>query len=296
MNILTVDGGGMKGMIPCGVLSELEKKSGKQCYQIFDLIAGTSIGGILACILALGIPAEDAMKFFTEDGPNIFKKGFLTNIKFFFSPKYSADVIEKALKARLGQGLVQDVKTKILLTSYNNSGSGSPFFFKSYDTKSSLYPIWMAARATSAAPMFFPAFKINNDIILSDGGLVANDPTMCAYADAKKLAPGERIKVFSIGTGETDDSFDANSIINAGVLKTGIHAIHALYDGPNEEIKYQARTLIGTDYYRIDPNLIESISMDDASNVAIEKLKAALASTVAQNDSLISAVALNFIK
>ena len=78
--ILSIDGGGMKGYVPCSVLVELEKRMGKPCYEVFDMVSGTSIGGILACLISSGKSASEALEFFTTDGPAIeYPKG--THIK-----------------------------------------------------------------------------------------------------------------------------------------------------------------------------------------------------------------------
>src|SRR5437879_669145 len=99
INVLSIDGGGIRGIIPARILSAIEDGIGQPLHKVFDLIAGTSTGGIIA--LGIGTIANggspyrpaDLVAYYVENGPKIFRKGLLTPIKSFFGPKYSPDAL-----------------------------------------------------------------------------------------------------------------------------------------------------------------------------------------------------------
>jgi len=98
--LLALSGGGMRGLPEAALLEDMERRTGKRCCEIFDHISGTSIGGIVAALLAVGMPANQAVKFFIQDGPNIFKKHWWRSFGL-FCPRYPAAPIERVLQARL---------------------------------------------------------------------------------------------------------------------------------------------------------------------------------------------------
>jgi hypothetical protein len=199
-NILCIDGGGMKGLIPCLVLVELEARAKKLCCEIFDLISGTSIGGIMAGLLAVGIPASEAAKFFTEDGPVIFRKTWWRRFGL-LAPRYSAETIEQVLQRRFGDLTLRDCKTKLLVTSLDVV-SKKPYFFNNFTPGFINYKLWQVTRATSAAQTYFPPLKLGK-MILWDGGNIANNPSLCALAHTSTFQGDE--KMLSLGCGRTID-------------------------------------------------------------------------------------------
>jgi patatin-like phospholipase/acyl hydrolase len=267
--ILSLDGGGMKGYITCVILAELEKKSQKKCSDIFDLIAGTSIGGIVAALLSCGVSATDALTFFTEDGPNIFKKTFFNTIGGVFGPKYSSSVIEKVLTDKFN-GLFP--KTYLLMTSYDLV-TQTPHFFK-FDTEKYPCQLWQASRATSSAQIFFPGFKVNiagTDYVFWDGGNVANNPAICAYAECYNLWKSDPI-ILSIGTGIFKTKLNADSMVNSGFISNAITTVSSLFSAGSEEVDYQLEQFIGNNYIRIQPQLDSDLAMDGVSSDDLKKL------------------------
>src|SRR5271157_2514121 len=170
--ILSVDGGGMKGYIPCSVLIALEAKAGKPCGEIFDMFAGTSIGGIIVCLLALGRSALDSLKFFSEDGPKIFGHQQFLGYSGILRPRYSAQPLEECLRDRLKivppSGLawepsLSSVKKALLVTAFDLTAY-EPVFFKTPNPDTD-YMLWQVCRATSAAQTYFPAFRLDNMVL-----------------------------------------------------------------------------------------------------------------------------------
>jgi uncharacterized protein len=198
--VVCIDGGGIRGLIPCMVLAELEARAKKPCCELFDLISGTSIGGILAALLATGHKAEDAKKFFFQDGPIIFRKRWWRSHGF-LAPRYPALPIERVLKRTFGDLTLKDCKTNLLVISINLLNQ-QPYFFNNFMPGFSNFKLWQVCRATSAAQTYFPAFKLD-DMIMWDGGCVANNPSLCALASASKLWGREEIKMLSLGCGKS---------------------------------------------------------------------------------------------
>lgn len=223
--ILSIDGGGVRGVFPAMFLTKLEaelKARGKdnwQIYQNFDLICGTSTGGILAIGLALGIPAQNLYELYLENAKVIFgnKKG-LSSI---WSSKHSREALENLLKEKFEEAnggnepRLKDCKTNICIPIYDLL-NGTPSVLKKDHhpkfTRDYHIPAYKAALATSSAPTFFDPYSTEyidlygNSISFSnkvDGGVVANNPTLLGIIEAKEAFYKQLkdLQVLSIGTG-----------------------------------------------------------------------------------------------
>src|SRR3954454_10510394 len=172
MNVLSVDGGGIRGVIPAMVLADLEERTGKATAELFDLIAGTSTGGIIA--LALTVPgddgkprwtANDLVDLYLTEGPRIFHHTIGRMIESglgLLDEKYSARPLEEALSTYLGDAMVSEALTDVLVTSYDLEHR-KPFFSKTDRAKQTPQHDWSmraAARATAAAPTYFEPEKL----------------------------------------------------------------------------------------------------------------------------------------
>lgn len=270
--ILSVDGGGMKGYIPCSLLVELETRTGKSCHDLFDMFAGTSIGGVMACLFASGKTATDSLKFFTEDGPEIFSNTQFWGRGGFIEPRYKADTIEAKLQALLGTIKLSDLQ-KALVTVGFDLMAYAPCFFKT-PAPDVDYLLWQVARATSAAQTYFPACDLGDKLVW-DGGVVANNPTACAVAEANKIWPGEPLRILSLGCGQAARKSDPKNLINAGLLRAGIETLSVLFDANDELADYILKHLMPNGYYRISPKLSKTLPIDGASADNIADLKAA---------------------
>jgi len=162
--VLSIDGGGIRGVIPATILQQLASQIKQPLHQVFDLIAGTSTGGIIA--LGIGTAAnnggpyspDELLELYVEHGPTIFKKSWYTAIKSWLRPKYSPRALEETLRAYFKQTDLRSALTPLLISSYDLQ-SQLPFFFKSHKIAADPAYNWKltdAARATSAAPTFFP--------------------------------------------------------------------------------------------------------------------------------------------
>ncbi len=236
--ILSVDGGGIRGLISVLVIDEIENRLGKKLGRkvritdYFHLFAGTSTGGLIA--LALTAPEEvsasDLASFYTEDGPKIFHRDLsrkLSTLWGFIGPKYSSVPLREAVKRRLGQSKVSEAVRDLLVTSYDMNRS-EPYFFKRWraieNPEERDFAIAEAALSTAAAPTYFPSHGIE-DRALVDGGVFAANPVIAAIAEAlgrqsdppAELEPHDLFAV-SIGTGEFETGFSQGEVSKWGKL------------------------------------------------------------------------------
>lgn len=200
--ILSIDGGGIRGILPATVLVEIERRTNRPISSLFDLMAGTSTGGMLA--LALNKPglngqpaltAAEVLEIYTRYGDTIFPTPFykkITNPFGLFDERYPADGIEEVLRAYFGNTHLSESLTRVLVTAYDMTGQ-QPWFFKSERARKDPhydYPMRLCGRATSAAPTYFEPLEVvrgNDTAALVDGGMFANNPAMCAFVEAKTI-------------------------------------------------------------------------------------------------------------
>src|SRR3954452_4341611 len=277
VRVLAIDGGGIRGLIPGLVLCELEKRSGKRTADLFDLIAGTSTGGILACALARPDPrpADELVGLYRTEGPKIFHRTpwrVITTVIGLLDEKYDDAALNTALHTYLGEDLIRDCTPKILVTSYDLE-SRTPKFFKSWREEDSAYPLSQVARATAAAPTYFEPLKLD-DFALVDGGVFATDPAMCAYAEAERLEPGGDHLIVSLGTGQLTRPIHYEDAKGWGLLEWVRPVIDVVFDGVSDTVDYQLRELLDTNYHRFQIALTHGAkdAMDDASPENLEKL------------------------
>ncbi len=298
VKILSIDGGGIRGIIPAMVLAKIEEMTSKPTCKLFDVISGTSTGGIIALFLTKpsnnnqDIPAysaQDIVNMYIENGKKIFSSDILHRITSFnglFDEKYSSKGIESLLNKYLGTSRLSDCLTHVLIPSYE-LGLRRPFFFKSWHAQNKNernhdFYMWQVARATSAAPTYFEPFKleIDNDnegyYSLIDGGVFANNPAMCAFADAKVIYKDiDDIMMVSLGTGEMSKSIPYDKAKDWGLAKWAKPILDTIFDGESDTVDYQLRHLLKrNNYYRIQTSLeqLGKDAIDDASDKNIQEL------------------------
>ncbi|TLW86567.1 patatin-like phospholipase family protein, partial [Wolbachia endosymbiont of Drosophila santomea] len=270
--ILSIDGGGIRGIIPAIILAEIEKRSRNPISQLFDLIAGTSTGGVVAAGLCKkdnkGSPqysANDLVELYQQYGPYIFKSSFWRRsiASWFNGAQYSHQNIEKILDQYFGESTIADVSSNLLLTSYDINNN-CPFFFKSW--KKENIKLKDTLRATTAAPTYFipKHLKINQvDRVLVDGGVFANNPAACAYASSKRLFPNDDIIILSIGTGRTDRSIRYSNSRKFGKIGWIKPLLNVMFASNLDAVNYQLNQVIADKYIRIQSQLkIASPDMD----------------------------------
>jgi patatin-like phospholipase/acyl hydrolase len=299
MRILTIDGGGIRGLVPAVVLAELERRAGVPTAQMFDLVVGSSTGGLLA----LGLTAPDGAspryaaaelaELYEREGPTIFSRPLTHRIRSvgnLLGPKYPDGPIEEVLGRYLGDARLRDAATSVVVTAYALE-LRRPFFFRSARAVADPAYDWAmgeAARATTAAPTYFPPVQLaaaasdpHDAYALVDGGVFANNPAMVAYAEARTVAPHEQdLVIVSLGTGELTDPIRYEDARGWGLARWARPILEVVFDGVSDTVDYEVRRLTadiqsGTRlYWRLQPTLPPGLeAIDDASRTNIAALR-----------------------
>lgn len=218
-NILSLDGGGIRGLILLKQLIKLEEELGKPLYLAFDLISGTSTGGIIGVLLSLGFSANDLMTFYTIHGEKIFnKKWYRLGL---FRPKYDDSYFNNIIKEYVGDKTLKDVYTDILIVGYDVTNKDK-IIFKSKKAKvddSYNYSLFDVIRSTSSAPTFFKPHQINkSDNYIVDGGLVINNPSMVSWVEVINYdIKYDKVNIISFSTGTKEEPAN-KKVIKGGQL------------------------------------------------------------------------------
>ena len=209
--ILSLDGGGIKGIFPAAVLAHLEQEylDGKSVGDYFDLIAGTSTGGILALGMGAGLTAGEILSMYLEEGHRVFPlkgRGLAGRARRLVSAQYDRGPLDELLKQRLGEKTLRESRHRLLIPS-TEGRNGEVWIFKTphhpdyrLDGDERMSSV---AAATSAAPTYFTPFEQGGYTYL-DGGVWANNPTMAALVEALSCFTIRRedVRILSIGCGE----------------------------------------------------------------------------------------------
>ncbi len=292
--ILSVDGGGIRGIIPAIILAEIEKRARKPISQIFDLMAGTSTGGIIVAGLCKKdkpqYSANDLVELYQEYGAYIFKSSFFRRsiLSWINCAQYPHKNIEFILDKYFGEDILKNTLSNVLITSYDIQNN-CPFFFKSW--KEGNIKLKDALRAATAAPTYFvPKYlKINQkEMVLVDGGVFANNPAACAYASGKRLFPNDDILLLSIGTGRTDRSIEYANSKRFGKIGWIKPLIHVMFSSSLDAVNYQLDQVIADKYIRIQSQLkIASPDMDNITSKNIKSLQQEAKAMVEDNQKVI---------
>jgi uncharacterized protein len=297
IKVLSIDGGGIRGIIPAVVLDEIEQRTGKPIADSFDLITGTSTGGIIALGLTKpgndGRPAysaADLLALYREEGPRIFSRSAwhkVTALGNLLEEKYPSGGVDTVLDEYFGETRLSEALTDVLITAYEIERR-MPFFFKSRRAKQDAaydHLMKQAARATSAAPTYFEPAQIDlpgghDYFALIDGGVYANNPAMCAYAEARSMFPAATdMMVVSIGTGELTRRIPIEDAKGWGLALWAQPLLGVVFDGVSDTIDYQLQQVCRTEdgvrrYHRFQIALTEgSDDMDDTSTSNMRVLK-----------------------
>lgn len=303
--ILSIDGGGIRGIIPGKVLIELENEiksqygSDKNISDYFDLITGTSTGGILA--LGLCIPgangiqkysAQDLLNIYVERGDEIFDISTwksITSVGGLTDEKYDATELEDAIQDYFGNVMLNELIKDCLITTYDIKRRKTHFFTKSdsiNDKKKNFY-VKDIARATSAAPTYFETAKIKSSANITypliDGGLFANNPAMCAYAEARKVhnvSDSSSMMILSLGTGKAKKSYPYSDAKDWGAASWIKPVIDIMSSAVSETTDFQLEQIFSStncsdNYLRIQTDIPKwcSSDLDDASADNIQALQ-----------------------
>jgi uncharacterized protein len=270
--VLSIDGGGMKGVIPAQYLKRIEENTGRPIHEHFDLITGTSTGGIIALGLSIGLPTAEITKIYSEEGKKIFSKSLFSNK--FSSAKYDNKHLKKLLINQYGEKRMRDAMTMLCIPSIEHH-KAEPKVFKTPHHSDYIQDgerfMWEVGLATSAAPTYFPAASIGEGECKIDGGLWANNPILVAIGEAKKLGFSlDQIRVLSLGTGDCIYSVDNKVAENGGLIKWKSNLVDFTFQAQSKSATYTAKYLIGDNLYRITPTFGRPLQLDstDTKDIA----------------------------
>jgi len=295
MNILSIDGGGIRGIIPAIILSEFERRSGKKIHELFDLISGTSTGGLLALGLTIDdgqnkakYTAKDLIEIYENQGQEIFDRNTWHRFRSagnILEEKYPNHGLVKIVDNYFQDSMLSEALSDVLITSYETERR-IPWFFKSINAKKRgpdyNFKIRDVALATTAAPTYFEPHKIVIDggyLSLIDGGIYANNPSLCAYVDAvdpDKFGTDEKDILFvSLGTGQFTRRYEHGKIVKWGLLSWAQPVLNCAFDGMSDTVDYQLSKIVPTSqYFRFQAELTSANDdMDDATPSNIKALK-----------------------
>ncbi len=271
VRILCIDGGGTRGVVPIELLKQLETATGKPLYELFDLIVGTSTGGLIAAAVGLErYNAKEVEQVYDLVSEHVFGVpwyeklygGLFTGLN-----RYGTRVglLESVCKV-IGDSSMSDPKfascPRVVVTTTTNS---SPYVVRSWNIPeepdhSSEWTIWEALRATSAAPSYFPPLNHKN-LRFVDGGVTANNPAEIALQEAKRLWPNNEVKLLvSLGTGSMAE-FAPNRAME--VVKSATET---------EQTHQRVLSLLNNRYKRFNPP-VPVVDLAEANENLLSQLK-----------------------
>jgi patatin-like phospholipase/acyl hydrolase len=284
--ILSLDGGGIRGTFTAAFLAEVEAMYNKKIYQHFDLITGTSTGGIIAIALGLGIQASEILDFYVKKGPVIFpaigvKKKSQHILRWLFRTKYSQIALLNAISSVTGNRKLGESKVRLVIPSFNAVNGNVQLFKTSHHPRlrrDYLRPAVDVALATSAAPTYFPAFIGEDGLACIDGGIWSNCPAAVGIIEAISVLGRDLkdIEVLSIGTTDVPYHVSEQRRRKGGVLRWGLFSrdfIGLLMQAQQRASIAQAKVLLNVDehpqrFHRIDEQAApDRFQMDNAASI-----------------------------
>uniref|UniRef100_A0A8C9ZX49 PNPLA domain-containing protein n=1 Tax=Sander lucioperca TaxID=283035 RepID=A0A8C9ZX49_SANLU len=290
IRVLSIDGGGTRGVVPLQVLKLLEAETGKKIHQLFDYICGVSTGAVLAFMLGLArFSLEECADMYHRFGSEVFRQNPLVGtVKMGWSHSYySTETWETILREKLGNRVLiktarDELSPKVSAVSAVVNWGTTPkaFVFRNYNHKpgslsryagGSVCQMWQAVRASSAAPGYFQEFPLQSDIH-QDGGIILNNPCALAVHESRLLWPNQPFQcVLSLGTGRYDNakrgpatSTSLRAKISTLISSaTDTEGVHTLLDD-----------LLPPDvYFRFNPMLSAVVSLDESRPWAMDQLQ-----------------------
>lgn len=319
VRVLSIDGGGIRGILPGGLLKHIEDaltaKTGTQFYfaQHLDLIAGTSTGGLIS--LGLSMPGERGrpkyttqtfLELYTTKGKETFPAPWL-GLKGILSSTYSPEGLEKNLNQYFGDAYISESVCPLVITSFDLKNNEA-YIFDSVEAKADErknFQLKGAGRATSAAPTYFPAAKIKNklqeEFEFVDGGIYANNPTLLAIQRALQLYPNaQEYVIYSFGTGQTTKQ-SLSRLGTSGLAQWGTNIADVLMDNAAQCTENLIKSIAQRDtrikYVRIQPQIQASEKdMDNIEDENIQNLLQTVESTITKEKKVLDAMIEDFYK
>uniref|UniRef100_A0A671QQA2 PNPLA domain-containing protein n=1 Tax=Sinocyclocheilus anshuiensis TaxID=1608454 RepID=A0A671QQA2_9TELE len=309
IRVLSIDGGGTRGLVALQALHRLESLTGKPIYQLFDYICGVSTGAILACMLGVfQIPLDECEELYRKLGSDVFKQNLIVGtVKMGWSHAYyDSQIWEEILKERMGPGLMIETsknpkcpKVSAVSTIVNRGLPLKAYVFRNYDFLPGVrshylggcqHKMWQAIRASSATPGYFQEFVLGNDLH-QDGGLLISNPTTLAIHESKCLWPNTPVQcVVSLGTGRYETVGKTSSSTYTSLKTKLTNVISSATD--TEEVHSMLDALLPPNtYFRFNPYMSEEISLDENRQERLDFLQAEGQRYLERNENKLKKVA-----
>lgn len=258
-HVLALSGGGYRGLYSATILRHLEESLGQPLARHFDLICGTSAGGLLALGLAAEIPATQLQAMFEQHGKRIFNSQSLWRqcTGFFLQAKHSNEGLQSVLSENFGEATIGDLRHRVLIPAVNYSTGRGQFFKTPHHPSFELDQKMLVtdvALATSAAPVYFPIVR-NYRGAFVDGGLVGNAPGLFGLHEVHTfLAPNEQVKVrvLSIGTMTNGATMPGGDNLDRGFFQWRESLFNLVISAQESSVDYMLRQSLGDDYVSLD--------------------------------------------
>lgn len=324
-NILCIDGGGLRGIIPIHILKKIEEITGKSIQETFDMFCGTSTGGLIVACATLrdennpSLPKytlKEIEAIYVSKGKIIFPlhsglEKLIHRVTNLFAPGYSPAGIDLVLREYVAQQRIKDALRPILVSTYDLS-SNKPVFFKSSEAafdESANAKVYDICRATSAAPTYLPAYSFihkNKPITGVDGGVYVNNPTMAALAEISRYGDQgfyhkkdgspvmwDEVRVLSLGTGTYDGTISEVEAVSWGQLQWITRITDIMMKGVNRTTDYEATQMMDPgNYLRLNVTIKEEkyADMADASEATRQYLVHETAAQVTDNTTVVNTI------
>jgi patatin-like phospholipase/acyl hydrolase len=264
--ILALDGGGIRGIVTLVLMQRLSEQIGSEDWlESADLLAGTSTGGLIALGLARGIPLEELRQIYETEGGAIFDDSWLDDLRDLgkiTGAEYSLKGLKRVLRRLFGSARLQHLRRRVLITSFDldnqdpdpSRRTWKPKLFHNFPGPDSDGGrlAWKVGLATAAAPTYFPSCEG-----YVDGGVYANNPSMCALAQAldrrgRRPAALDDIVLLSLGTGVSLTYITGRSV-DWGYAQWARPIVSLMLDGVSGIADFQCRQILGSRYHRLAP-------------------------------------------
>ncbi len=330
--ILTIDGGGMRGIIPAMFLHYLHSKlaehnPGKELHNYFDMIAGTSTGGLIALGLSTPLVAtgqtslpkystESLIKLYTQKGEKIFSKQgskLRKRITPIFKAKYSHSYLSSLMEELYGEARMSQAFLPVVITAFDAMRM-QPHLFTSHPSPYNRYGqtdfyIKDAARSTSAAPVYFSPAKVKSvgshamEYNMVDGGIYANNPSLLAVTEAKRLFPeAKKFRLVSIGTGISNEGYSHDEMNTWGAaqwlsLRRSMPILNIMMTANSSMVDHSLKSMPEVDYLRFNVRLDpKRKAIDNVSSSFIQYLEKRSIAMIKENKVEVEGLIKNLLK
>ncbi|PAE44201.1 CBASS cGAMP-activated phospholipase [Bacillus sp. 7884-1] len=275
MKLLCIDGGGIRGIFAIAILQELEEEVGHPVGELFDVVAGTSTGAIIAASVSLNKNMKEVYESYKYYGEKIFTRQAKVGL---FKSVYSDRSLRHLLKKAFGEVEMEDIPKPLLIPAVDIT-HGKPFIHRSNyghpESEDLSIKLWDAVLSSCSAPVYFPPNKIGDQYLSIDGGLWANNPSLVCVTEAIHFfnKSMEEINILSIGTGLQNIDFTNDKEKYWGInkwlpfhfpsMKVTPKLLDLALHLSSESVSYHCQLLLKDHYLRINEDLGEEVPFDE---------------------------------